>query len=124
MTLYSRLNWLTNLFPNAQGRVLLPRIIRCSPQTKILIVMVALSSVWASSAVAACGSAGQRIPASVFAAQPLPLPQESASDSTLDREPQSGDKQPSITGFWKTVYMSGGAVINVGFNIWHSDGTE
>jgi hypothetical protein len=61
---------------------------------------------------------------SVFAAQALPLVQESAPDSTLDREPRSGDKPPSITGLWKTVYVSGGTVINVGFNIWHSDGTE
>lgn len=124
MTLHSRLNWLINLFPNPQGRALLPRIIRCSPRTKISILTVALSSVWSSSAVAACGSSAQRIPASVFAAQPLPLAQESASDSTLGKESRSGDKHPSITGFWKTVYMSGGAVINVGFNVWHSDGTE
>jgi hypothetical protein len=124
MTLHSRLNRLNNLFPNAQGRVSLSRIIRCSPRTKILIVTVALSSVWATSAVAACGSSAQRIPAGVFAAQPLPLSQGSASDSTLENDPRSGDNQPSITGFWKTVYMSGGAVINVGFNVWHSDGTE
>jgi hypothetical protein len=124
MTLHSRLNWLIHLFPNAQGRLLLSRIISCSPRTKILIVTVALSSVWASSAVAACGSSGQRIPASVFAAQPPPLPHESASNSTLEKEPRSGDKHPSVTGFWKTVYTSGGAVVNVGFNVWHSDGTE
>jgi hypothetical protein len=29
-----------------------------------------------------------------------------------------------MTGLWRTVYVSGGVVINVGFNIWHSDGTE
>jgi hypothetical protein len=113
-----------NLFPNVQSQVLLPRVVSCSRRIRILIVTVALSSVWASSAVAACGSSAQRIPASVFAAQPLPHPQESASDSTLERETRSGDKHPSITGLWKTVYMSGGAVINVGFNVWHSDGTE
>jgi hypothetical protein len=124
MTLHSRLNWLIHLFPNAQGRLLLSRIIRCSPRTKILIVTVALSSVWASIAVAACGSSAQRIPAGVFAAQPRPLLQEPAPDGTLEREPRPGDKHPSITGFWKTVYTSGGAVVNVGFNVWHSDGTE
>jgi hypothetical protein len=113
-----------NLFPNVQRRVLLSRLVSCSRRTKILIVTVALSSVWVSSAVAACGSSAQRIPASVFATPPLPLVQEFASDSTLDREPRSRDKRPSITGLWKTVYVSGGAVINVGFNIWHSDGTE
>jgi hypothetical protein len=113
-----------NLFPLVQRRVSLPRVVSCSPGIKILILTVALSSVWASSAAAACGSSGQGIPPSVFAAQPLPLQQESASDSAVDAERQSGHKGPSITGLWKTVYVSGGAVINVGFNIWHSDGTE
>jgi hypothetical protein len=112
-----------NLFPNVQRRILLRPAVSCF-SIKILIVTVALSSVWVSSAAAACGSSTQRIPASVFAAQPLPLSQESGSDSTLDREPRSGSKHPSITGLWRTVYVSGGAVINVGFNIWHSDGTE
>jgi hypothetical protein len=113
-----------NLFPNVQRRVLLARLLSCSRKTKILIVTVALSSVWVPSAIAACGSSAQRLPASVFAAQPLPLPQESASDGAVDRESRRDDKRPSITGLWKTVYVSGGAVINVGFNIWHSDGTE
>jgi hypothetical protein len=113
-----------NLFPNVQKRVLLPRVISCSPRIKILIVTVALSSVWASSAAAACASSAQGISPSVLAAQSLPPVQESASDSTPDREHRSGGKRPSITGLWKTVYVSGGAVINVGFNVWHSDGTE
>jgi len=112
-----------NLFPNVQRRGF-PRVVSCSPRMKILIATMALSSVWVPSAAATCASAAQRMHASVFAAQPLPLQQESASDSTPDREPRSGDKPPSITGLWKAVYVSGGTVFNVGFNIWHSDGTE
>src|SRR5947199_6376441 len=29
-----------------------------------------------------------------------------------------------MTGLWKPAYVSEGVVVNVGFNIWHSDGTE
>jgi hypothetical protein len=29
-----------------------------------------------------------------------------------------------MTGLWKTVFVAGGAVVNLGFNTWHSDGTE
>jgi hypothetical protein len=29
-----------------------------------------------------------------------------------------------MTGLWKTVLVAGGAVVNVGFNTWRSDGTE
>ena len=112
------------LFPNGERRGLLPRVVKCSPRIKILIVTMALSSVWASSAAGACGSSGQGILPSAFAAPPLPLVQESASDNTPDSEPRSGDTSASITGLWRTVYVSSGAVINVGFNIWHSDGTE
>jgi hypothetical protein len=124
MTLHSGLNLLVNPVPNMQGRGSLSRTISRSLWTRILIVTVGLSSVWTSSAVAACGSSPQRTPAAVSAASPLPLPQESASDATVERESRFGDKRPPITGLWKAVYMSGGAVVNVGFNIWHSDGTE
>jgi hypothetical protein len=113
-----------NLFPSVQKRVFLPRVISCSPRIKILIVIVALSSVWASRAAAACASSAQPVAGRVLPAQSLPAVQESASDSTPDREHRAGGKRPSITGLWKTVYVSGGAVINVGFNVWHSDGTE
>jgi hypothetical protein len=88
-----------NLFPNAQRRGLLPRVVSCSPRMKILIATVALSSVWQSSAAAACGSAAQRIHASVFAAQPLPLQQESASDSTPDSGPGPATNPRPSPGF-------------------------
>lgn len=87
-------------------------------------VLVTLLTLWAPGASAACGSPAQRMSATVLAAPPLPLLQQSASDSALDSEHRSGDQRPSITGLWNTVYVSGGAVINVGFNVWHSDGSE
>lgn len=113
-----------NLFPDVQQRGLRSLTCSWSLRTKILIATVALSSVCASSAVAACASPAQRMPASVLSGQMLSLPQESASDSMLEKESRSGEKAPSITGLWKTVYIADGAVFNVGFNIWHSDGTE
>ncbi len=93
-------------------------------QSKTLLTAMAVLAFWGQAAAAACGSSGQRIPVNVFAAQPLPILQEPASESTQDSEPRTGDKSPSMTGLWRTVYVSGGVVINVGFNIWHSDGTE
>lgn len=34
------------------------------------------------------------------------------------------DSEPLIPGLWKTVFASGGVVVNVGFDTFHSDGTE
>lgn len=114
-----------NLSAGVQLRRLIPTIFRCSSRMNILLATVALSFIWVSSAAGACGSAAQRMNASVFAAQPLPLSQQPASDNTSDdRVHGSSDKVSPITGLWRTVYVSEGVVINVGFNIWHSDGTE
>src|SRR5581483_3678085 len=76
-----------------------------------LSIAVTLLTLWAPGASAACGSPAQRMSANVLAAPPLPLPQQSASDRTLDSEHRSGDQRPSITGLWNTVYVSGGVVI-------------
>src|SRR5690242_9425765 len=95
------------------------------PQAKNLLITTALLALGTQGAFAACGSLTRPLLPSTFAAQPQPLLQERASDSTSDDSAhRSSDKLPSMTGLWKTVYVSGGAVINVGFNIWHSDGTE
>jgi hypothetical protein len=72
----------------------------------VALTLFVLGTQWAS---AACGSSAQRLLPNVFAGQALTVPQESAAaDSTLDRDNQSEDKRPSITGLWKTVYVSGG----------------
>ncbi len=34
------------------------------------------------------------------------------------------DQRASIVGLWKVTLMSGSAVIDVGFDMWHADGTE
>lgn len=110
-----------NLFPNVQRRVLLPRIVSCSPRIEILIVMVALSSLWVPSTAAACGSSVQRLPPSVSSALQLPPPQEPISDGVAAEELRPG-RAPSMTGLWKTVFVAGGTVVNLGFNTWHDDG--
>ena len=110
-----------NLFSNVQRQ---PRIVRCYPRIRILLITVALSSVWVPGAAAACGSSAQRLPPSVSSALQLPsLLQEPASDGVAADEPERGEA-PSMTGLWKTVFVAGGAVVNLGFNTWHSDGTE
>jgi hypothetical protein len=111
-------------FSNLQRQVLLPLIASCSPRIKILLVTVALSSLWVPAAAAACGSSAQRLPPSVSSALQLPPPlQEPASDGVAAEEPDHR-RGPLMTGLWKTVFVSGGAVVNLGFNTWHSDGTE
>jgi hypothetical protein len=113
-----------SLFSNLQRQVLLPLIASCSPRIKILLVTVALSSVWVPGAAAACGSSAQRLPPSVSSALQLPPSlQEPASDGVAAEEPERGEG-PSMTGLWKTVFVAGGAVVNLGFNTWNSDGTE
>jgi hypothetical protein len=108
-------------FSNVQRQV--PRILNCSPGIRILLVTAALSSVWVPGAAAACGSSVQRLPPSVSSALQLPPLQEPASDGIAAEEPERGEG-PSMTGLWKTVFVAGGAVVNLGFNTWHSDGTE
>jgi hypothetical protein len=112
-----------NLFSNLQRQLLLPRIVSCSPRIRTLLVAVALSSVWVPRAPAACSSSVQRLPPSVSSALQLPPPQELASDGVAADE-RRRDKGPSMTGLWKTVFVADGAVVNIGFNTWHSDGTE
>jgi hypothetical protein len=108
-------------FSNVQRQ--LPRILNCSPGIRILLVTAALSSVWVPGAAAACGSSVQLLPPSVSSALQLPPLQEPASDGIAAEEPERGEG-PSMTGLWKTVFVAGGAVVNLGFNTWHSDGTE
>jgi hypothetical protein len=38
--------------------------------------------------------------------------------------PQAAPSQATITGLWQINFSSGGEVVDVGFDVWHSDGTE
>jgi len=98
------------------------------PVTKIGLVAIAiaaLATLSAPTAKASCGSpeTARRVLANrpAFVLQPtLTL---SAADAVQDSETEQGP-EPSIAGLWKTVFTSGGSVATVGFDSWHSDGTE
>jgi hypothetical protein len=111
------------LLRNSQRRFLLPLNVSMSLRTRTFLAMVALLALFVPGASATCGSSAQRMVPSVSSALPLPLLQEPTSGSVLAQERQDG-KEPSMTGLWKTVFVAGGAVVNLGFNTWHSDGTE
>jgi hypothetical protein len=98
------------------------------PVTKIGLMAIAFAAsatLSAPTAKASCGSpeTARRVLANrpAFALQPtLTL---SAADAVQDSETEQGP-EPSIAGLWKTVFTSGGSVATVGFDLWHSDGTE
>jgi len=48
-------------------------------------------------------------------------PRTAGLDTSFDREP---DHHPLIVGLWHVTLVADGAVIDVGFDAWHSDGTE
>ena len=77
---------------------------------------VALSTLLIPSAVAGCGGSAGRILPSVRTAPELP--RVTSVPAAQD------DTEAAITGLWKTVFTSGGAVVGVGFDTFHSDGTE
>jgi hypothetical protein len=91
--------------------------------TNTFITVLAISTLFAPSASASCGSSSQRVASGILSALPMPDIQEPVPDGLPARDPEHG-KEPSVTGLWKTVFVSGGAVINLGFNTWHRDGTE
>jgi len=76
-----------------------------------------------TNAIANCGASGG------VALKPiaLQLPDDSVVHGDRSGEPQadaSFGAHASIVGLWKVTLTAGGAVIDVGFDAWHSDGTE
>jgi hypothetical protein len=91
--------------------------------TTMVIAVLAVAALCAQSAPGACSSlGGQIVPGRVAALQTPPVHEVDPSGLPAE-EPEHG-RRPLMTGLWKTVFVSGGAVINLGFNTWHSDGTE
>lgn len=91
----------------------------------MVITIAGLALLVAPTSKASCGSAetARTVFANsvAFALQPA-LPQ-SAAEAVPDSQTENGS-EPSIAGLWKTVFVSGGSVVTVGFDSWHSDGTE
>jgi hypothetical protein len=48
-------------------------------------------------------------------------PQARSGQTTADAQESS---DASIVGLWKTKFIAGGQVVDQGFDVWHSDGTE
>ncbi|HUA60129.1 MAG TPA: hypothetical protein VML19_15320 [Verrucomicrobiae bacterium] len=44
--------------------------------------------------------------------------------STRTNPDAKSQGQPSIVGLWNMTFLSGGQVVDQGFDVWHSDGTE
>jgi hypothetical protein len=93
--------------------------------TMTAMAIVALCALFAPSA-RACGSAAHRLAAGGrLSALPLTALPEPALERALPEAAPQDDSGPLMTGLWKTVFkLSDGSVVNVGFNMWHSDGTE
>jgi hypothetical protein len=60
--------------------------------------------------------------------KPAHLSQEAAprvvGGNDLDQQSDSRVVQPTIIGLWSVTLTSGGAVIDIGYDAWHGDGTE
>ena len=91
------------------------------PVTLTTFAVVALSAPFVPAAVA-CGSSAPPMATRALPAGLMPRLMEYPSVSPQDPPERAAD--PSITGLWKTTLVSGGAVVMVSFDTWHSDGTE
>ena len=99
------------------------------PVTKIGLMAVAIAAfltLFASTAKASCGTAdtARKILANrAWSAEKPGLAQSAVEGTAPGAEAEDGS-EASIAGLWKTVFVSGGSVATVGFDSWHSDGTE
>ena len=88
-------------------------------ETTAAMAVMALSALFAPQA-SACGSSTNGMALLNVSALRLPDP----AVRPLAPAPRQDDSEPSMTGLWKTVSMSDGALVMVAFDTWHSDGTE
>src|SRR5260370_23268794 len=89
--------------------------------------VAAFCTVFSAGASAQCGTVAQqaeRASQTAFVWQEPLSPQAEAIDQKLPQAQSDDGPDAPITGFWKTTYVSGGAVVNIGFDQWHSDGTQ
>lgn len=99
------------------------------PVASTLIVYLAFATIFSLGARAECGVAARSLAALAPAVQAM---QNSAAVSPeapspqadwLQAQAQAGSDIP-IIGLWKAIWVSSGTTVDVGFNQWHSDGTE
>jgi hypothetical protein len=92
----------------------------------LALAVVALGTVMAGGAKADCGP-GQagRVQAGFPAPAFMPVQYTAADRNAADtRDADSSSVSGSIVGMWNITFTSGGQVVDQGFDVWHSDGTE
>ena len=94
-----------------------------------LIVYFAFGTIFSLGARAECGVAARSLAALAPAAQAIEnsaavSPEGPSSQADwLQAQPQAGSDIPIIR-LWKAIWVSSGTTVDVGFDQWHSDGTE
>jgi hypothetical protein len=103
-----------------------------TPKPNVLATVagvIALCTVLAPGAQARCGSVAgnpawvQILPGSALARSMDRMASVDDQESPLAAE-ENHEVVPSIVGFWKTTFLSGDTVVDVGFDQFHSDGME
>jgi hypothetical protein len=97
---------------------------------KIALAMIALGTVFAVGGKAECGIANALLtPRSTLAnlnslnASMNPLGSETPLTPQVPTEAEATSDAP-IAGLWNVTFTSGGQVVDQGFDLWNSDGTE
>jgi len=98
--------------------------------TVVCVAVVTLCAGFGSIARAQCaaslaGKSGLVVPAwrnisSVLDPVRTQPPAETSAETSAEAATAAGD----ITGLWTITFTSGGQVVDQGFDVWHSDGTE
>jgi len=88
-----------------------------------LVAIVGLGVAFAVTASANCGISVDRYTTPRFPAAAIPEAVSPAHVSPVSAA-QDDATAGSIVGLWKTMFISGGTVVDQGFDQWSSDGTE
>jgi hypothetical protein len=112
-------------FPEIRRKVM-DKLAKLVTKRSLMVITIAgLALLLAPMAKASCGSAeaARRVLANKPWSALRSLAQSAAEGVVPESETEDGS-EPLIAGLWKTVFVSGGSVVTVGFDSWHSDGTE
>jgi hypothetical protein len=84
------------------------------------MMAIVFAAVFAGAANAKCGiSLTPR-----FGAASAALLSLSVAPALHTADANEGAPEPAIAGFWYVQFIAGGHVVDDGFDVWHSDGTE
>ena len=88
---------------------------------KVFAAAFALAAVSVTSGSAKCGPQTPAGVAALARMQPMAIKLRPNRLAAADAAPAA---EPSITGLWSTQVLAGGQVVDAGFEMWLSDGTE